>query len=186
MRAVFRAVFLSALFFFSVAAPVAPDTKSGRDRDIPNFHRVHQHLYRGGQPGPEGIRKLAGMGIRTLVDLRDDDDRARAEERKARSHGLRYFNVPLSGFRRPRMEAIEKVLRLIAHPENQPVFVHCKRGADRTGVAMACERVAHDGWSQQRAAEEARSLGLGWWQVRMKGAIRSCPVRMPHGSPNPG
>ena len=36
----------------------------------------------------------------------------------------------------------------------QPVFVHCQRGADRTGLAVAVYRVAVEGWSKEKAIEE--------------------------------
>ena len=45
---------------------------------IPNFHQVNQHVYRGGQPGPGAWQNLAKMGVKTVVDLRREDEHSTA------------------------------------------------------------------------------------------------------------
>jgi protein tyrosine/serine phosphatase len=117
------------------------------------------------------MQELALLGIKTVINLRDDDERARAEGEEALAAGLRYFNVPLDNFGRPSDAKVERVLALIATPENQPVFVHCKRGADRTGTIIAIYRIAHDGWTSDRAKTEANQHGMIFWQVGMKDYI---------------
>jgi len=142
-----------------------------KDTDLPNFDKVSETLYRGGQPKSGGFQKLTQLGIKTVVNLRDDDDRARAEETEANAAGLRYFNVPFDNFGRPSDAKVEKVLAIIEAPENQPVFVHCKRGADRTGTIVAVYRIAHDGWTSEKAKTEANQHGMGVWEVGMKDYI---------------
>ncbi|MBV9924752.1 MAG: tyrosine-protein phosphatase [Acidobacteria bacterium] len=132
--------------------------------ELPNFHRVNAHLYRGGQPQAGGLAKLASMGVKTILNLRDDDSRAVEEGREAAALGLRYFNIPISRAGRPSRERIEELMALVDAPENQPVFVHCKRGADRTGAFVAAYRITHDGWTGERALAEAESFGMGFWQ----------------------
>ena len=156
---------LLAVSFASVAAA----QESGpRYAEIPNFRRVNEHIYRGAQPAKGGMQKLAALGVKTVINLRDDDERARAEEGDAKAAGLRYFNVPFSGFRRPDDAEVERVLALIEDPANQPVFVHCKKGADRTGTIIALYRIRRDGWTADEAIREAKSCGLSWIQFRMK------------------
>jgi protein tyrosine/serine phosphatase len=141
-------------------------------KELPNFHRVNATLYRGGQPKEEGFKLLASLGIKTVLNLRDADERATLEEKQARAAGLRYFNIPLGGLGRPSDEKIERALAVINAPENQPVFVHCKRGSDRTGTVIACYRISHDGWTSDEAKEEAKRYGMGFWEVGMKDYIR--------------
>lgn len=140
--------------------------------EFPNFHEVNAHLYRGAQPRKGGLQKLAALGVKTVINLRDDDARAAEEEREARALGLRYFNVPVSRAGRPDSKQLEEVLALIDAAENQPVFVHCKRGADRTGAVVAVYRMMHDGWTGERALEEAEGYGMGFWQRGKKDFIK--------------
>jgi tyrosine-protein phosphatase SIW14 len=134
---------------------------------IPNFHQVNQHVYRGGQPGPEAWQSLAKMGVKTVIDLRREDEHSTAAEAQAvAAAGMSYVNVPMKGVVAPTNEQIAKVLTLL--DSNEPVFVHCKRGADRTGTVIACYRIAHDRWQRQRALEEAKSYGMGAVQLGLK------------------
>ena len=140
--------------------------------ELPNFHAVNAHIYRGGQPHAGGLQKLVALGVKTVINLRDDDARASQEEKEARALGLNYFNVPLSRWGRPGEKRIDELFSLLDAKDNQPVFVHCKRGADRTGALIAVYRVSHDGWTAERAVEEAERYGMGFWQRGKKDFIR--------------
>ena len=37
---------------------------------VPNLHRVSENLYRGAQPGAEGMKQLEKLGVKTVVNLR--------------------------------------------------------------------------------------------------------------------
>ena len=52
-----------------------PQPKEDRYDELPNFGRVNERLYRGGQPGKGGLRRLAALGVKTIINLRDDDER---------------------------------------------------------------------------------------------------------------
>lgn len=153
--------------------PAAEKTQTaGRSyEELPNFHVVNARLYRGGQPRAGGLRRLAALGVKTVVNLRDDDARASEEEREARSLGMRYFNVPLSRAHRPEAGQMDELFALIDAAGNQPVFVHCKRGSDRTGALVAAYRITHEGWTAERALAEAERYGMGFWQRGKKDFI---------------
>ncbi|MEP6788068.1 MAG: tyrosine-protein phosphatase, partial [Acidobacteriota bacterium] len=144
---------------------------SGVTKDLPNFHRVNENLYRGGQPKDEGFAELKKIGIATVIDLRGTDDNSSREKSLAEAAGLRFINIPLDNWGRPANNDIESIIAQINDPKNQPVFVHCNRGSDRTGTVIAVYRITHDGWSGKQASDEANEFGLGWWQVWMKGYI---------------
>lgn len=162
-----EALIALALSFCAVAGPATADTTA-----IPNFHQVNEHIYRGGQPGPEAWQGLANMGVKTVIDLRREDEHSTAAEAKAvASAGMKYVNVPMKGVVAPSNEQIATVLALL--DSEGPVFVHCKRGADRTGAVIACYRIAHDRWQRQQALHEAKSFGMGSLQLGLKHYIMS-------------
>jgi tyrosine-protein phosphatase SIW14 len=168
---VYRSALSATLFALVAAAALAQEHAETRDKELPNFHEVNARLFRGGQPKPGGLKKLAARGVKTVINLRDDDERAIDEEREAKSLGMKFFNLPLSLGGRPSREQIARALALIDAPENQPVFVHCHKGADRTGVVVAAYRITHDHWTGDEAQREADRYGMGWWQHGKKDFI---------------
>jgi tyrosine-protein phosphatase SIW14 len=81
---------------------------------------------------------------------------------------MRYVRLPWSGYKAPTDSQISSVLALLSDNTAWPVFVHCKRGADRTGTAIACYRIVHDHWSNQEALAEAKTYGMSSIEVSME------------------
>jgi tyrosine-protein phosphatase SIW14 len=142
--------------------------QEARRPELPNFHQVNAQLYRGAQPKAGGLTALKAIGIKTIVNLRSKDDRTQAEGEEARSLGMHYFSIAFPEFSAPRDKEVQQVLDLVGAPDNQPVYVHCRLGKDRTGTIIACYRIAHDGWTSARAKREAEALGMSWTQLGMK------------------
>jgi protein tyrosine/serine phosphatase len=82
---------------------------------------------------------------------------------------MRYVNVPMNGNVVPRETDIIKILTILGSGDR--VFVHCKQGKDRTGMVVACYRIAADGWENRKALSEAKSLGMHWYELGMKSYI---------------
>lgn len=131
---------------------------------VHNFHQVNEHVYRGAQPTDEGFAGLAKIGVRTIVDLRGE----KSEGRVVEQNGMHYVRMRWSGFKAPAESQIAAVLALLNDKSDWPVFVHCKRGADRTGTAIACYRVEHDHWTNEQALAEAKSYGMSSMEVAMQ------------------
>ncbi len=140
-------------------------------KDLPNFFQVNANLYRGAQPKENGIRQLAQMGVKTVINLRGDDESAKKEEKWTTDAGMKFINISLGNLLKPKDEDIEKIVALINQTKNQPVFIHCKRGSDRTGTVVAVYRMTHDDWTAKQANDEAKKFGFGWWQFWMKDYI---------------
>jgi protein tyrosine/serine phosphatase len=163
---------LSALLLtIALLAPLAYSQSESSYSELPNFHKVTEHLYRGGQPRPGGIKRLSDLGVKAIINLRGEDDLSRSEEKEATRANIRYFSVPMAGIGRPTDAEMSRVMAIIDAPENWPVFVHCKHGSDRTGTVMACYRISHDRWDGERATVEARKFGMSWVEVGMRGYI---------------
>jgi uncharacterized protein (TIGR01244 family) len=161
-------VLILALFSFLV---IAQQPESSH-KELPNFHRINENLYRGGQPKTGGLKKLADLGIKTIINLRGESDETLAEGREAKSLGMEYLNVPMSTAGRPTDEQVRRVFEILEEKEKTPVFVHCRRGSDRTGAIIAIYRIKRDGWTAERAIEEANRYGLGFIQFRKRDYIK--------------
>ena len=136
---------------------------------VPNFHQVNERIYRGGQPTGEGWNSLAKLGVKTVVNLRYESDQfAGSEARAVEAAGMHYVNVRLKGTGAPPDAKVTQALALLEADSGGPVFVHCRRGADRTGTVIACYRITHDHWSNRQALEEAVRFGLSWVEFGMQ------------------
>ena len=139
---------------------------------LPRFARVDERLYRGGQPTLEGYRRLADLGVKTVIDLRAEDESQRAADAQAAgSLGIRWLSLPMRAYGRPTEAQLSAFLSAVDDPANQPVYVHCRQGKDRTGTLVAVYRVAEQHWEPVRAYREARSLGLTRWNPFLRYVI---------------
>lgn len=144
---------------------------------IKNFDQVDTRVYRGAQPTPEGIRQLANLGVKTVVDLRETGERSKKEQRIVTGNGMRYINVPMSGLTPPTSEEITKILNLLEDLSSGPVFVHCLRGADRTGAVIAAYRIDYEKWDNGRALKDAKAHGMSPFQLPRENFIRNFHAR---------
>jgi protein tyrosine/serine phosphatase len=144
---------------------------------VGNFQKVDDHVYRGAQPTRAGFNNLSKLGIQTVIDLRELGDRSTSERKLVTDAGMRYISVPMHGMATPSNESVLKVMGLLEDRRTGPIFVHCKRGADRTGGVIACYRVEHDHWKNDRALAEARSMGMSWFQTAIQDYVRKYQPR---------
>ena len=151
------------------------DHDSGQAKDaetskitIENFGKVCDHLYRGGQPNRNEYAELTRIGIKTVLDLRDDPKSYARES--AEASGLKYINLPMSDHDFPAADSAEHFLRVVNDPDNWPVFVHCAGGRHRTGAMTAVYRMTVDGWDIDRAYKEMKDYNFytKWGHGEMK------------------
>ncbi|MGE3857940.1 MAG: tyrosine-protein phosphatase [Dehalococcoidia bacterium] len=160
------------LLFVLNAFPLAETVRAFDDvPEVPikRFIRLDADLYRGGQPDAEGFRYLHALGVDTIVSLRNDD----SERALVESLGMRWVHIPVTF--RPfgwgddlSQDDVERFLAVVDDPANGTVFLHCQRGADRTGTFAGLYRVLRQGWTLDRAYGEARDVGLRWWYFHVK------------------
>lgn len=160
------AVVIFALGVLSVSGLAAEQVPG-----VTNFHQVSTQVFRGAQPTNEGFQSLAKLGIKTVIDLRESGPRSKAEEQTVTAAGMRYVSIPMEGLTAPSNEAVKSALALFDDSSAGPVFIHCRRGADRTGTVCACYRIAHDHWDNAKALAEARSLGMSWVERAMQNYV---------------
>jgi tyrosine-protein phosphatase SIW14 len=151
----FSPAFISALAL--VIALAGQSFAKGKDAKFPNikiknFGQMDENFYRGSRPNEEDYAALAGLGVKTIIDLTDNsrDYEQPAVERA----GLKYINIPMVDKSYPSMEQINEFLKVVADPATGKFFVHCAGGRHRTGVVGAIYRFNHDRWNLDQALAE--------------------------------
>lgn len=160
---------LAALACWSAGCRPRPESWAGplKRPGLPNLHKVSPTLYRSAQPRATGFAELKKLGIRTVVNLRTSDS-DREFVKKAR---LGYERVPFKA-RKIKDEHVVRFLKLVTDAKKQPVLVHCRAGADRTGVMCAVYRVVVQGWSKPEAIREMTRGGYHFHGMLFRNLVR--------------
>jgi len=151
------ALFVLSINLVAAAPAIAKSAKNAKFPDIriKNFGQMDDRFFRGAQPDEQDYESLAALGIKTIIDLRDDP--TSFEKRDAEAAGMRYVNIPMSDSSRPRDEQIEQFMTLVNDPATGRFYVHCAGGRHRTGVMGAVYRMNHDGWNFDQAYKEMKA-----------------------------
>ena len=150
---------LFALFLILAQSAAGGQPQSFEPSTIRNFVRPSTDFCTGGQPRMEHFARLKAEGIKTVVNLRTPEEHNAAEERQAvEQAGLKYFHIPVV-YRDPQAAQVDEFLKVTDDPANRPMFIHCT-AAIRVGAFWLIRRVVRDGWTWDRALEDARKVGL--------------------------
>jgi protein tyrosine phosphatase (PTP) superfamily phosphohydrolase (DUF442 family) len=123
----------------------------------PNLYQVTTNLYRGAQPTAQGVAQLKAMGVKTVINLRprySDQDAVAGTGLKSVRFGTEAWHTD--------REDVVGFLKIVSDTNNLPAFVHCQRGADRTGMMCAMYRVVVCNWTKQDAIQEMKDGGFGF------------------------
>ncbi len=145
------AIFLMLGLLLAVNASAQP----ARARiNIRNFGQMDARFYRGAQPKEEDFKDLKALGVKTVIDLRDDP--VSYEKRDVEGLGMRYVNIPMSGTDYPKEWEIEAFLKLVDDPSTGKFYVHCAGGRHRTGVVGAVYRFKYYHWNFDQVYKEMK------------------------------
>jgi tyrosine-protein phosphatase SIW14 len=129
---------------------------------LPNCYQLTAHFYRGAQPSAQGMAELKKLGVRSVVNLRtfhSDKDQLAGTDLKAERLKMEPGQA--------NDDDMVRFLKIVADTNNLPIFVHCQRGADRTGTMCALYRIVFCGWTKAEAIQEMQRGGFGFnpaWQ----------------------
>lgn len=140
------------------------------------FKQVNSGIFRGARPDSlEEQRFIHNRGIKTIINLQGGDlqnkygrllpwsqpgenpDFIENERKTAILLGMSYLHSPL-GSLEPVSDiedrTIDATLEFINDKTNQPLYIHCETGADRTGLIVALFRVKYEGVDVESARNE--------------------------------
>jgi protein tyrosine/serine phosphatase len=127
---------------------------------VNNLHRVTAQLYRSAQPRLDAMSELRTLGIRTVINLRA----FHCDLPGLRASGLGHRRLQLFTWKIEDMHVI-RVLSLLRDARHGPFLIHCKHGADRTGLMIAMYRMVEQGWSKRAALREMIDGGYGYHRL---------------------
>lgn len=136
-----------------------------------NAATIAPGVFRSNQPDHRRLARMKAQGLVSVLYLRGSDDSApfRAERRACAALGLRFHSFNMSAHRLPPPERVLTLIALLRRIE-KPFLLHCRAGADRTGLASAIYLLAIEG----RPAEEAAAMlsrRFGHWSWSSTGVL---------------
>ena len=120
-----------------------------------NHHEIGGGMFRENQPSPKRIAILAKMGIKTIVNLRGESPKGfyLLEKEACEKHGIELINFRMYSrdvHSREKIRAAKELFEQIEYP----ALMHCKSGADRTGIMGVLYRHFHMGDTIEQAMEQ--------------------------------
>ena len=153
----------------SIPTPVQPPPMQLVLADLTgvvNGRWVNKNTAVGGSVEPQALSQLAADGIERIINLRGTAELTGEEEQQARSAGLAFVHLPVTGLADLTPEFLRELDDLLG--ENTPTLIHCASG-NRVGAAFALHAKAFRG----ATAEEALELGKRHGLTSMEAAVRS-------------
>ena len=153
---------ITTLLLLTLAAPAFAQAPVKQERDgIVNYTKVDAVVACGGATDTKALDGLKADGFKAVINLRTAGEQgANLEQNAARAKelGIKYISIPFA-VAQPDPKAVDQFLAEIANKNNQPVYVHCG-SASRVGSFWLVKRVLQDGWTVEKATEEAKFIGL--------------------------
>jgi protein tyrosine/serine phosphatase len=132
-----------------------------------NWGLVAPGVFRSAQPAPHQLRRARDLGVRTVLNLRAERDCGAfvLEEEACAALGLQLVNFQVRSRDVPSKELILELDRLFGELEH-PILIHCKSGADRTGIVGTLYQILR----LDRPVEAALRDQLSWRWGHMRHA----------------
>jgi protein tyrosine/serine phosphatase len=146
-----------ALVLVSSATAISQEAQKASPKvTIKNFGQLDERFFRGAQPKEDQYGQLAALGIKTVIDLREDPEEY--AKGKAEAAGLQYVNIPMIAKRYPQSSHVEQFMKLVDDPSTGKFFVHCAGGRHRTGAMGAVYRFNHYNWNFDQVYKEMKKF----------------------------
>jgi len=149
-----RHALLALVTVLSLAAVCSAQENSTTNVSIKNFGQMDDRFFRGAQPKEQEFKELAQLGIRTVIDLRDDPESY--EKPMVESLGMTYVHIPMIAKKYPTPEALDLFLKTVNNPNTGKFYVHCAGGRHRTGVMGAVYRFKFYNWDFEQVYKEMK------------------------------
>lgn len=129
-----------------------------------NHREIGAGMWRANQPSPKRIEELAKLGFKTILNLRDESPKGYylLEKEACEKHGITLVNHRMYSRDTHTRESIH-ALKDIFETIEYPAMMHCKSGADRTGISGVLFKHFQMGEPIEQAVEQ---LSLRYLHVK--------------------
>ncbi len=129
-----------------------------------NFEEVSDSVYRSNHPDHPRFEAYAKMGIKTILNLRGVAKQPHYlfEVESCQRLGLTLLTVHMSARQAPKRSKLIDLMDAF-HTMERPFLIHCKSGADRTGLAAALYLMIVEG---QGVAVARKQLSFRYLHIR--------------------
>ncbi|OUD08718.1 hypothetical protein BVC71_12375 [Marivivens niveibacter] len=120
-----------------------------------NFAKVADGVYRSNHPNRARFEDYANIGIKTILNLRGANRLSpyKFEKEACDALGLTLIDQPFTARKAPRKERLLEIIEVMGSIQ-KPFLMHCKSGADRTGLMAAIYLLAIEGRPVQEAQKQ--------------------------------
>lgn len=130
--------------------------KAAQVTHIPEY-AVTKNLVLAGQPQPEDWLDLVERGFNTIINIRNESERAAIEGKNVEAAGLTYIHLPLPAYELE-TDNLENFNQVMTQANLGNIYLHC-RTASRTALLWLLKRITFDGWSMEQAEAELAAAG---------------------------
>jgi uncharacterized protein (TIGR01244 family) len=150
---------MAALAVAMLAAPVFAQVKKVEVAGVTNFNQIDAVFACGGATDANGVANLKKQGFASIISFRLPTEQGVAEEEAAvKTTGIKYIHLPLNGAM-PDPKVADEFLAAVSDKSNQPAYIHCG-GGGRAASMWMIKRAVKDGWTTDRAADEANAIAM--------------------------
>jgi uncharacterized protein (TIGR01244 family) len=150
---------MAAFAVAMLAAPVFAQVKKVEVPGVTNFNQIDAVFACGGATDANGVANLKKQGFASIISFRLPTEQGVAEEEAAvKTTGIKYIHLPLNGAM-PDPKVADEFLAAVSEKSNQPAYIHCG-GGGRAASMWMIKRAVKDGWTTDRAADEANAIAM--------------------------
>jgi protein tyrosine phosphatase (PTP) superfamily phosphohydrolase (DUF442 family) len=129
-----------------------------------NFHQIAPGVYRSNQPSGRQLEAInRRLGLRSVVNLRGKSKQSfyLFEAEICSKRAIHLIDLPMSATLALSRDKLERLIDVLQTAE-RPMLIHCKSGADRTGLAAVLYLLLIE---KRPFAEARRQLSLSYLHV---------------------
>ena len=141
---------------------------------MPDRIQINDDITVGAQPSEAELKAMADEGVKSLVNLRTDDEpmqRLSPEEegRIAREFGLEYAHIPVS-MEEADMQLVDRFRKQLDRL-SKPAYIHCRLGK-RAGAFVMMDQGVKTDMSGEKVLKSAEDMGFEWDEEALAGFVK--------------